>query len=273
MKFKNLIIISDINNSHLGLGEYLRLASFLPNINYEKIIWYSDIKLRKILKEVDYLKSLKNISTFSLKNLDAKDLIINLTNKDINGKFKIINILKFSKNENYFKHDTTNLLDLIAKKLNIKKYKVHSNKKKYNENQVYINWHVPKKWKIKMYPKLKWKLVYKEIKKNIKQPIEFQKKFDDLEYIINNIKKAKIVISVVSLACHLAILFNKKLIMLSGPNFFKDINLYKKAKVIYPDNFCNYRPCNLPNGIFNRNCGCMPFIDERKIITETLNEI
>ena len=36
MKYNNLFILSDTQNSHLGFGEYLRVASFLPNIKFKK---------------------------------------------------------------------------------------------------------------------------------------------------------------------------------------------------------------------------------------------
>ena len=69
-----------------------------------------------------------------------------------------------------------------------------------------------------------------------------------------------------TLGCHVAMLYNKDLVVLIGSNNFDDIKLYQKARIIFPDNVCGYRPCNLPNGV--NNCGCMPQINLEKIYNE-----
>ena len=53
--------------------------------------------------------------------------------------------------------------------------------------------------------------------------IEWQKRWQS-KYLTQSIKKTGIVISVVSLACYLTMLYNRKLIMLSGSNYFEDAN-------------------------------------------------
>ncbi len=274
IRFNRLILVSNTENSHLGLGEYLRIASFLPNIKCNEIIWYCNQKLKKLLKEVDCLSKIISITSFNKKKFTNKDILINLTEQKIESQAKTLNILSYSKDKKSFKSKTKNLLSIIANELKIKKYRVFSNKKKtVDTNQIFINWKAPDEWKIKMYPQSNWRFIINKLQKSSDVKIKFQKKNSDLDTLIKEIKKSKIVVSIVSLACHIAILYNKKLIMLSGPNNFDDIKLYKKATVITPDNLCNYRPCNLPKGIFNRNCGCMGFINKNDVYQKILDEL
>ena len=66
MKYNNLFILSNTKKSHLGFGEYLRVASFLPNIKFKKSTWFSCKKLLPILNEVDYLDEVKNLNKFNI---------------------------------------------------------------------------------------------------------------------------------------------------------------------------------------------------------------
>ena len=58
-------------------------------------------------------------------------------------------------------------------------------------------------------------------------------------------------------------LFNKPLIVLAGPTYFNELDKYKRAKVIFPEHPCKWRPCNLRTGV--DNCGCMGDINYVKI--------
>jgi hypothetical protein len=273
MKFEKLVILSNNKKSQLGLGDYLRVASFLPNIKCNQIIWYSCKKLKIILQEIDYLNKIKNFNNFKLKILKKNDLLINLTNNNILFS-NVININDFSNNEKDFKMKTVNLLKLLCNKLKLNKYKLFSNEEnKITKNKIFINWQVPNKWKIKSYSNKKWNFIIKKLK-NHKQKnfeIEWQKKNGNLKYLINQIKESKLVVSVVSLACHLAILFNKKLITLSGPNYFEDLKLYKKSVVIYTKKKCAIHKKKL--NIFSKNCYCMNFINQEEVYKKIVNEL
>ncbi len=270
MKYNNLFILSNTKKSHLGFGEYLRVASFLPNIKFKKSTWFSCKKLLPILNEVDYLDEVKNLNKFNINIKKKNDLLVNLTNK----KFVLpntININDFSRKQSEFKKNTINLLQLLSDKLKINKYRVFTNKGSHSKNKIFINWKVPKQWIIKSYPMTKWKKVIENIKKKKNVRIEWQKNNGDIKYLIKQIKSSKLVISVVSLSCHLAILFNKKLITLSGPNFCEDLNLYKKSKVIFTKKKCNIHKKTM--NIRYARCNCMMFIDEKEVYKLAINEI
>ena len=49
--YSKVIVLSNTEISHLGLGEYLRIASFIPNIYYNELVWVGDEKINSLLKE------------------------------------------------------------------------------------------------------------------------------------------------------------------------------------------------------------------------------
>jgi len=88
---------------------------------------------------------------------------------------------------------------------------------------------------------------------------------------MNKIKLSKIIVSVVGLGCHIAMLFNKPLVLLDGPTCFNEVEKYKNFKLILPSNPCEWRPCNLQSGV--NNCGCMGNVDVNKIHKEIISFI
>ena len=153
MKKNNLIILADSRHSKLGLGDYLRILTFLPNLNYKKYIWVSDKKLFTIADNCDFISSKHTINTRnSKKKIIKADLIIDLYNKKIKFENSILinSILKKTKN---VKINTLNICDVLAEHFKIKKYKLFTNKKKIKSyNSIFFNWIVPRDWKMKEYP-------------------------------------------------------------------------------------------------------------------------
>ena len=118
----------------------------------------------------------------------------------------------------------------------------------------------------------KWKILEDRLKEKQEfKNVVWQHENDGLEIYINKIKLSKLIVSIVGLGCHLAMLFNKPMILLSGPNHFSEAKKYKNLKVILPNNPCEWRPCILPNGV--NNCGCMGNVDVDKIYKEIINFI
>tara|TARA_B110001452_G_scaffold216304_1_gene187625 strand:- start:354 stop:836 length:483 start_codon:yes stop_codon:yes gene_type:complete len=160
---------------------------------------------------------------------------------------------------------------MIAKKFNKKKYKIFSNKLSRPQKKIFINWLVPKNWPNKAYPIEYWNNVIEELKNKTNYKIVWQKKNGDLNYLIKSIKNSEMVISVVSLACHLAMLYNRKLVMLSGPNFFDDVKLYNKSKTIFPSKKCPVHKKQL--NINYKYCFCMKNISPKKVSKVVINEL
>jgi ADP-heptose:LPS heptosyltransferase len=94
--------------------------------------------------------------------------------------------------------------------------------------------------------------------------IKIQKKTDNLEQYIQNIKFSKIILSVMTLGVHFSMLFNKHLVALIGPNNYDDLKLYQKVTQILPRKRCRIHSRKL--NINYSKCSCMKKIDENKII-------
>ena len=265
MKKNNLIILADSRYSNFGLGDYLRIITFLPNLRYKKYNWISDKKLFPIADNCDFItsKSLVN-SKNAERKIKESDLIIDLYNNKIRFKNSILinSILKKTKN---VKINTLNICGVLSKYFRIKKYRLFTNKKRIKDNNsIFFNWIVPKDWKIKEYPIKEWKKLEILIKQNYpKIKVIWQKNTDDLSKLYKKIKKSKIVISTVGLGAHIGIHFNKKIILLCGPTYFNEIGELKNTKVIKSSKLCNIHKKKLNLKV--RNCKCMRGIKSKKI--------
>ena len=92
----------------------------------------------------------------------------------------------------------------------------------------------------------------------------WQKENDNLNQLFKKIKQSKIVISVVGLGCHIAMLFNKKIILLAGPTYFNEIDSYKNARIVKPEKLCKIHSHKL--NVKVNSCGCMNEIRNEKIL-------
>ena len=161
-KNKTLTIITNSKKDQLGLGDYLRIISFLPNLDFKKINWISDKKIINIAKLSDRINNFSSIKSIKKRELlKRSDLNLNLFSNKKNDKRNIYlkNILDSGINT---KQKTFNIYENLSKIFKIKKYKIYSNKKmsKIFKHDFFFNWITPNDWKIKRYPKKSWKLIY-----------------------------------------------------------------------------------------------------------------
>ena len=132
MKKNNLIIYTNSKLDNLGLGDYLRLVSFLPNFNFKKIVWISNKEIFPLLKFCENINELIDLDSLKKKIVFEKaDLIINLFEENSNYKntFFIKKIL--NKDEN-IKKSTVDIFSKISKKFGIKKFDIFHNQKTQN---------------------------------------------------------------------------------------------------------------------------------------------
>ena len=79
MKKNNLIIYTNSKLDNLGLGDYLRLISFLPNFNFKKTVWISNKEIFPLLKFCENIDELIDLDSSKKKvAFDKAGLIINL---------------------------------------------------------------------------------------------------------------------------------------------------------------------------------------------------
>lgn len=260
--FETFYIFADSKNTLFGIGDHLRVLSFLPNIKYNKLIWISDEKLMAISKNINFIDSFKTLNNENIGHSE-NDFSINLTRKDYNKKNSLF-LEKLVLKSGEVKIDTLNLLDILQSYFKISNYKIFCNtKKKLKEKYVFINWHTPIEWQIKRYDYKKFQEIEKFVQNEFHLHVVWQNENDNLQILFEKIRDSILVISVIGLGTHIAMLYDKKLIMLSGPTFFQEMNYYEKGVIIRPDTSCDFRPCNLKNGV--NNCGCMSDISIEKI--------
>ena len=265
MKKNNLIILAYSKHSNFSLGDYLRILTFLPNLRFKNYFWISDKKLFPIADNCDFIKSKYKIDTKITKRLLSKsDLIIDLYNKKVKFKNSILinSMLRKTKN---VKVNTLDICDILAKHFKIKNYKLFTNKKKNNKkNSIFFNWIVPHDWRMKEYPLYKWKLLEKIIHENFPNTkVVWQKTTDNISQLFKKIENSKIIISTVGLGSHMAMLFNKKIILLCGPTYFKEIQDFKNTIIIKSSNLCKIHQKTLNLKV--NSCRCMSGIENKEI--------
>jgi len=265
LKKNNLIILAHSKYSNFGLGDYLRILTFVPNLKFKNYFWISDKKLFPIANNCDFIVSKYKIGTKIAKKKIAKsDLVIDLYNKKTKFKNSVLinSILKKTKN---IKINTLDICEILSKYFEIKNYKLFTNKKKKNKkNFIFFNWIVPLDWRMKEYPLSKWKLLEKTISDHYpNSKIIWQKTSDNLSQLFKRIENSKIIISTVGLGSHIAMLFNKKTILLCGPTYFNEVKDFKNTKIIKSLNLCKIHKKKL-NLKLNK-CKCMSGIDNKKI--------
>ena len=271
-KKKKLIIYSDSSQDNFGLGDYLRLVSFIPNLKFSEILWVGDKKTLNIIKFSDHVDKCINIKYFNHSELsNPNSQIIDLVNKKKNSKniFYFKNILKKKKN---IKESTFDFISKLSRNFKVNNYKIFSNKKLLNNKKaIFINWIVPNDWKIKSRPLKKWKQIKKKIQLNTKyKKVILQNKKDSLTKYFKKIKSSDLVVSVVGFGCHIAILFNKPLVLLTGPTYFKEIENYKNVKIYKPQKYCKIHSKKL-NVPFNK-CDCMKNINYSNVVKYLKNK-
>lgn len=263
-----LAIKANSNKFKFSLGDYFRILTFIPNLGYDEIDWYSNEELHHIIKNVDFINTINDLKKYKP---DKYNYTINLFENKKSNK-NILYLLNLLNLKNNNKQQTKNLIEILKNFFEIKNIKYFYNKKKkYNiKYDIYIAWNTDEKWKIKRYPYTNFLELKSFLEKNYKLKVKIQSKNESLEEYIKNIQVSKLIISVVTLGAHIAKLFNKRLIVLAGPNLYNEIYDYEKIKVLLPDSECSYRPCLLPKGI--DNCGCMHLISLEKLKQLTIYE-
>ena len=263
-----IAILNDSKKKQWPLGDYIHILSFLPNIKFRTLDWYSSSDTFKIIKEVDFINDYKKLNKFDEKKYDH---IINLCDNFENSKktFYINNLFDPKKND---KENTKSLLRKLAKIYNINNYKIFFNRKKNIKCKydLFICWNTNKNWKIKRYPYQRYLTIKSYLEKKYKMKVKIQGKNDKLEKYIHNIKVSKIILSVMTLGIHFSMLFNKHLIALIGPNNYDDLKLYQKVIQILPSKRCKIHSKKL--NVNYSKCSCMQRIDENKII-KTISRI
>ena len=262
---KILSVYANSRKSNLGLGDYIRIVSFLPNLKFKKIHWYCNKDLFPLIKSVNFINNVYNLNKIESNKFIGKDVqIINLYENGKNKKNCLFINNFFNKSKN-IKQNTLDLYFKLSKYYKIKKYKIYTNNKKKikKDIDIFFNWSAPKKWKKKELPKIKWLELENRISKKYNKII-WQNPKDNLKKYIEKIQRSKKVISIVGLGNHLSTLYNIPTVILCGPTFFNEAKKHKNVNLIFPKVPCDNKCCKKNN--FINHCGKMEHININDII-------
>ena len=245
-----------VGKNQISIGDVIRVLEIFKNYKYQIVTnknynsFFKKFNGKKIITFSQF-KNQKNQGQ-NIINLvvgEKKDRAVFDVNRYISKKIDKISTFDLFKKLNKFKKN--NKLNPIKKKI----YKVG------------INWIVPQPWKIKSYPKKKWKEVMETLNnyKNVK--ISLQNKVPLNKYV-TWIKSCDIIISVVGLGVHIARYFNKKIIVLVGPTDFLESENDPLFNKILPKKRCYIHKKKL--NVYYKKCKCMQNIEENKIINQVL---
>lgn len=275
-----LVIVANSQKDKIGYGNYLRIISILPNLKFKNFFWISDNKPIELIKNSKIITKAYNLKSLNAKKLLKKRVsILNLFEKKKNLIYKKYLQNFLNKNQN-IKESGMDLCNILLRIYKIRKYKLYHEES--NENlttDIFINYIVPKKWKIKEYPLTKFKLLIKKLKqKNKDIKISWQKKNDRISDYVNKIKNTRILLTIIGLGTHIGMMYKKRMVVLAGPTFFKDLNIYKNKIVFLPKKKCDCQTIYLNKGIyckthFKKKKSCMEDIDEKKLLKILLLEL
>lgn len=233
---KKIIIIADSRKDQFSLGDYLRIVSILPNFRTKYIYWYCNNSIKKIIKYSSHIKRIYNLDKFNYKNFEKKNYILLNLFKTKNLKYNECSVPNLLDKNVDIKFSGLDLCKKIMNKFKIKKYKIYSNKNKSKKNKydLFINYLVPNKWKKKKYSLKNLYFIEKELKKKFNNiNIIWQNKNDNIDQYFKKISSSGLILTIIGLGTHVGILFNKNIIVLSGPTFFNDLKKYRNKKIIF----------------------------------------
>ncbi|MDP6994791.1 MAG: hypothetical protein QF569_01315, partial [Candidatus Poribacteria bacterium] len=183
------------------------------------------------------------------------DLTINLTFETMVGHPNVFEISSILNIDAELKNQTYNLVQLLidSLQLSLGDGMAAVPAESPARFDVGLNWRVETEWKTKELSKEKWWEVKEQLGNQF--TVSWQPAEDGLEDYVAWVGACRLLVSTVGLGCHLAMLFGRRLLMLSGPTDFSEIHTYPMGKVLYPPNDCAVRPCYRKIG--DERCDCM----------------
>ena len=242
-----------------GLGDIIRLLVLSANFKAATIGWCSHPSLFALARLSDQIDDMFGEEDLS-RRLSKFDVVLNLGDAPIARGLDEVILADLTSGTGTLKSRTFDLPGLVAATIGIDatvSWPLAGTKQEKPTHDVGFNMRVPQTWRIKELPENHWNAVEAALGPSVS--ISRQPPDGDLESYISWINNCRVLVSVVGLGCHLAMTLGKPLLILSGPTDFSEAGDYKKGRVLYPLNPCEFRPCHQPTGV--DNCGCMGAFD------------
>jgi len=266
---KSLLIVIPGADAHrkgaLGLGDLVRIVMILPALQARRIVWASNPELFALAHLSGAVDTTVEIDR-QIADMQEYDCVLNLGLEPLeNGHPNIVNIASLLDDGSSLKEQTYDLSTIFCNFFHIAPdgpvFQPFPTGKPTHD--VGFNTRVPPDWQLKEMPLSKWREVEQSLPDELSvawQPAEDR----GLAGYINWVASNRVLVSVVGLGCHVAMLFGRPLVVLSGPTDFREASEYRNGKVLRPSSPCTFRPCYSPSG--KDACGgCMQDMDPATI--------
>ncbi|HYD70493.1 hypothetical protein [Azospirillum sp.] len=253
----------------LGLGDLLRVVMMVPVLGARAVAWCSDPALFALVRDCAFLSEMIPGGELTAA-LSRFERIINLTFADLPGAppEQTVEIRALLAGNGTMKERTFDLPGLLAGRLGIGTVEpLPVARAGAARCDIGFNLRLPPAWGIKALPPEHWQDVARRLPPGV--TVTWQPEDGGLDAYVAWVKGCRVLVSVVGLGCHIAMLYGRSLVMLSGPTDFAEIHHYARARVLYPPVPCPYRPCQQSAGV--EDCGgCMPHFRPQDIAAAAL---
>ena len=83
-KGKKILVISDSKSFNLGIGDHLRIACLIPNLNCKKVYWLTDKDIKIVIENCTFIHETRILSKKNIfKYLKKIDIVLNLTSSKV----------------------------------------------------------------------------------------------------------------------------------------------------------------------------------------------
>ena len=262
-----LIVANDdpkANVAALGLGDLMRMLTLVPHFKARSVTWASPPNLFSLVRDCPFIARVVGPGGYELDEFDA---VVNLTFDEIPFDGLVIDVedVLAESGKSTFKESVYDLQRLMTRRLGIASEvsPAVATTEAPPAYDVGINFRVPDAWRIKALPPGHWDQVEELLPGSLS--VSRQPEETTVEDYVDWVKNCRLLLSPVGFGCHIAMFYGRALVMLSGPTDFVEVHGYKSARVLYPPEPCEFRPCHLPTGV--NDCGCMPLFRPADIVS------
>lgn len=262
---RTLLLVAGLpgNGEPLGLGDLVRVLAVLPQLGAGRIDWCSPPHLYPLARDCRAVTSLLAPEHLAAAG-GGYDVVLNLSRARLpfEGGIGIDDLLS---GDGPLKRATFDLPGLIGRRFGMETSVCSSVMAAGGPRDIDVglNWRVPDPWRIKALSLPLWQTIADALGEDVS--VAWQPEGDDLAAYIAWIKRCRLLISSVSLGCHLAMAYGVSLVVLAGPTDFSEAHEYGSGIVLWPKTACRHRPCYSAVGI--DGCGgCMENHDPAGIV-------
>ncbi len=237
----------------MGLGDVVRILQVLCTLNAKQIIWASDSGLYALVHLFENVDRTIEISAAS-DAADQVDCVLNIDMAPLRWDHpNVVEVSALLAGGGSIKERTFDLPQVLGRHFDIDVERLPIIATTEPTFDVGFNLRVPENWQIKAMPDALWAAVEKSMPAHVSVTWQPEQKQNLAQYI-DWVSSVRVLVSVVGFGCHLAMLFGRPLVVLSGPTDFMEAHTYNSGAVLRPGSPCTHRPCYNPEGVDCNGC-------------------